>query len=511
MERKLETLGRYQLIRKLADGGMAELYLAKATGARGFEKTVVIKRIHAHLADAEPQLVERFFEEAHIVSRLNHPNIVQIFDCGESHGQPFLAMEYVDGSDLRSIATRTRLSDVLCARIIASVCEALEYAHSFRDPDTGQPLEIVHRDVSPDNILVSKTGAVKLTDFGIARMAGQVHRTKVGTITGKLSYMAPELLRGIEADRRSDVYSLGAVLYRVMTGKMPFEAVSDDDIIRAIVLEPLIPITRRRSDIPEALQRVVERALTKDRDARYPTVRAMQWDLEQFILSTGEPVGPLNVATLFGRSPESNDKWGVCPPPGILTAPRTVSIPKVSVEPVIGPLGGDTPPPRTRDEKRVPGRVPTRPEHPVAAVVERVVKGPLRELDDAPPSDETILLGRLIEEPSPSSTSLLDTLPVDGFLSETLSLPPPIAAETARREWRPWKRSDVALLALLALVASGVAFGKRLVSVLPLGQPRKEAPSAPPTGQRKQVAPQGPAAPSLPVLAAPWSTLAKVR
>ncbi|AKQ67578.1 Serine/threonine-protein kinase pkn6 [Myxococcus hansupus] len=291
-------IGKYQLVRKLASGGMAEVFLAKAAGPRGFEKTLVLKRILPHLAE-DPAFVEMFLGEARLAAQLEHPNIVQIFDFGEAEGSFFLAMELIDGPNLRKLVKRAAeeaLPPAFCAKVIAFAAEGLAYAHEFRDVETGEPLGLIHRDVSPDNILVSRQGAVKVVDFGIAKVAGQGHRTLTGVVKGKVAYMPPEQLQAKGMDRRVDVYALGVVLYELLTGKRPFDATTDVSVMQAILFESFIPVAQRRPDVPVALQQVLDKALAKDRERRYPDCRALQDDLERFVLSTGEPVGAYQIS-----------------------------------------------------------------------------------------------------------------------------------------------------------------------------------------------------------------------
>lgn len=172
----------------------------------------------------------------------------------------------------------------------------MAYAHEFRDVETGEPLGLIHRDVSPDNILVSRQGAVKVVDFGIAKVAGQGHRTLTGVVKGKVAYMPPEQLQAKAMDRRVDVYALGVVLYELLTGKRPFDATTDVSVMQAILFESFIPVSARRPDVPVALQQVLDKALAKDRERRYADCRALQDDLERFVLSTGEPVGAYQIA-----------------------------------------------------------------------------------------------------------------------------------------------------------------------------------------------------------------------
>ncbi|MBN1208846.1 MAG: serine/threonine protein kinase, partial [Myxococcaceae bacterium] len=304
-------LGKYQLVRKLATGGMAEVFLAKAVGPGGFEKTLVLKRILPHLAE-DPAFVEMFLGEAKLAAQLNHPNIVQIFDFGEADGEYFLAMEYIDGPNLRVLVKKARaagleLPPALCARLIASACEGLAFAHEFTDPETGQPLGLIHRDISPDNILVSRQGAVKVVDFGIAKAAGQSHKTQTGMVKGKLAYMPPEQVRAKALDRRVDVYALGVVLYELLTAQKPYDAPTDASLMQAILFEPQVPAAQHRPDLPEPLNRILDRALAKDREQRYPDCLALSAELEEFILSVGKPVTTQQIVQLVSQVSPSGD------------------------------------------------------------------------------------------------------------------------------------------------------------------------------------------------------------
>ena len=305
------NVGKYQLLHKLASGGMAEVFLAKAAGPQGFEKTLVVKRVLPHLVE-DPSFVEMFFSEARLAALLNHPNIVQIFDFGESGGTYFLAMEYIDGPNLRTLCKRAQAAGIplpvqLCAKMISLACEGLAYAHEFVDPGTGEPLGLVHRDISPDNLLVSSHGTLKVVDFGIAKAANQLHHTRSGIIKGKAAYMAPEQIQNKPLDARADVFSLGVVLYELLSGRKPFEAETDAGVIQAILYQPPVPMSARRADVPERLCHILERALVKDHDARYESCRELQADLEHYLYTTGEPVGTRHLAQLVAQLAPSHD------------------------------------------------------------------------------------------------------------------------------------------------------------------------------------------------------------
>ncbi len=321
------TVGKYQLVRRLAAGGMAEVYLAKAAGPQGFEKTLVVKRVLPHLAE-DPTFVEMFFSEARLAALLNHPNIVQIFDFGESDGAYFLAMEYIDGLNLRTLCKRahaagTLLPVQLCAKMLSLACEGLAYAHTFVDPGTGEPLRLVHRDISPDNILVSSHGALKVVDFGIAKAANQLHRTRTGIVKGKIAYMPPEQIQNKPLDARADIFALGVVLYELLSGQKPFDAESEVGMMQAILYQPPVPVAERRADVPQTVRTILERALAKERDERYGSCRELQADLERYLHTAGEPVGAWHIAQLVAQ----------------FTSPQAAALRK-GLEPVTPPRGG---------------------------------------------------------------------------------------------------------------------------------------------------------------------------
>ena len=285
-------LGRYELITRLATGGMAEVWLARSRGIKGFTKTIVLKTILPHFAD-NPDFVNMFINEALLASLLNHPNVVQIFDLGELDDMYYIAMEFVDGRTLRQVqralAKAKKITPPwLVLHVSMAVCEALEYAHNKCD-DNGEPLNIVHRDVTPENIMISFAGTAKVLDFGIAKASIAASETKAGTLKGKYAYMAPERIVGMKEgekpDRRSDLYSLGVVLYELLTGKRPFKADNELSLLRQIAEEDPIPPRQRASWVPPRLDEIVLRAMTRDPDLRYQTAADLREDLHEFLIS----------------------------------------------------------------------------------------------------------------------------------------------------------------------------------------------------------------------------------
>ncbi len=265
-------LGRYQLERLISRGGMGEIYLAYTEGPGGFRKDVVIKRIMPHLAQEE-EFVTRFIDEANIVVSLTHGNIVPVFDMGHVEGEYFIAMEYIAGRDLRDIVKRSALEGKtvppgIAVYLIAETCKGLAYAHKKADSD-GTPLGIIHRDVSPSNILVSREGVVKLTDFGIAKAVSRIGRSITGRLQGKFCYMSPEQASGKSVDLHTDIFSLGSVAYEVLTGTRPFEADSDLATLELVKTAEVTPPSTVLEGLPESIDEVVLKALAKAPEDRY--------------------------------------------------------------------------------------------------------------------------------------------------------------------------------------------------------------------------------------------------
>jgi serine/threonine protein kinase len=278
--------GPYQLLERVAVGGMAEVFRAKRTGVEGFEKVVAVKRILSHLSDNK-EFVDMFIDEAKMVAGLAHPNIAQIFDLGRHDKNYWIAMEYVHGRDLRTIIRRARERGLkipldISTFIVSKVCAALEYAHRKKD-DKGQPMLIVHRDISPQNILISFEGDVKLTDFGIAKAASKASTTDKGALRGKLLYMSPEQAWGKPMDKRSDVFSLGIVFYEMLTEQKPFLGTSETSILETVRECRVPPPTTINDKIPEKLERVVMKALERDPEVRYQDAGEMLRDLERVL------------------------------------------------------------------------------------------------------------------------------------------------------------------------------------------------------------------------------------
>jgi serine/threonine protein kinase len=315
------TYGPYRLVKKIAVGGMAEVFKAKRTGVEGFEKVVAVKRILPHLSDNK-EFVDMFIDEAKMVAGLAHPNIVQISDLGKLEKSYYIAMEYVHGRDLRSILRRAkdrglRLPLDLTVFIVSRVCSALEFAHRKKD-ERGRPMLIVHRDISPQNILISFEGEVKLTDFGIAKAATKARITDAGALRGKLLYMSPEQAWGKPMDRRSDLFSLGIVFYEMVTDQKPFLGSSEMSILEMVRECRVAPPSDVNPRIPERLEKVVMTALERDPDHRYQDAAEMYRDLDRVLHERQPPTA--NELTRFLELLFDEEERIDAPPPGAADA-----------------------------------------------------------------------------------------------------------------------------------------------------------------------------------------------
>jgi serine/threonine protein kinase len=312
------SLGKYQLVRRLAVGGMAEVYLASHAGPGGFRKDVAIKRILPVFADNR-DFVAMFLDEARLVARFNHPNLVHIFDFGQVDDAYFVAMEYVHGATLAKLLEVCRdrgktFPYAIAARVMNDVCGALQYAHTFTEAD-GTPLDLVHRDVNPQNIMVTYDGVVKVLDFGVAKAATNLVRTAGSTVKGKLAYASPEqITQEVPVDRRSDIFSLGITLFQLTTGKLPFSGVSSTELMAAVVQHPT-PDPRETHAMPDQLAMTIMTCLAKSPRQRHQSARALGSELEEFLKAQSMPTDNYALAA-FVRDlvPPSTGEVGITVP-----------------------------------------------------------------------------------------------------------------------------------------------------------------------------------------------------
>ena len=281
------TFGRYEFLKRLAGGGMGEVYLARQRGRDGFQKLLVIKTLLPHLCEDE-EFITMFKDEARVTAQLIHPNICQVFEFDQVGDTYYMAMEYLRGEDLRRLwkACETRgtpLRVPLICRVIADAAAGLDFAHSLRN-SAGEPYNIVHRDISPQNILVTFEGGVKVIDFGVAKAAGRAQHTRTGALKGKYSYMSPEQVSGAEIDGRSDIFALGTVLHELLTGRRLFKADSDMQTLARVREAKVPPPSQLNPQLPHGLDAIVLKALAKNPDDRYATAQEFRLALEDWLI-----------------------------------------------------------------------------------------------------------------------------------------------------------------------------------------------------------------------------------
>jgi serine/threonine protein kinase len=297
-------LGRYRLMQRLAQGGMATVYLARQEGPGGFDRPVAIKVVHSHLA-RERRFASMFLDEARLTGRLHHPNVCSVIEFGDQGGQLYLVMEYLHGETFQSALKRgwnggRVLPPETVARILCDAARGLHAAHELTDAQ-GRPFELVHRDISPQNLIVLYDGHTKLTDFGIARARGRLTDTTVGELKGKISFMSPEQLQGGVIDRRTDIWALGVVAWEALSGRRLFRTENEGATAINVISAAIPPPSAIVRDVPEALGAIVMRALERDVDARTPTAAALADQLEEYLYSRGRPHGAREVSAWMGE------------------------------------------------------------------------------------------------------------------------------------------------------------------------------------------------------------------
>jgi serine/threonine protein kinase len=357
-------IGKYRVVQFIGAGGMAEVWLCRRSGIGGFEKPVVIKRILPAYA-ADEDFVRMFLDEARVAAQLNHPNVVQVYDIDTIDGVPFIAMEYVQGPSFQAMLGRARKTGqtgvgiATAVRVVSDIAAGLDYAHNATDTD-GEPLGLVHRDISPHNILVSMDGTAKLLDFGVAKSRGRLSTTQVGTVKGKISHMAPEQATNQDLDHRADIYSLGVCLYEATTGRLPF--VGDNEVQR--LMQIVAGDFPRPSELvpgyPPELEQIVLAAMKRDREERTPTAHAMHEALELFAsqahLNTSHTSVKLKLTELFPRGEVAPAKGGLTPTPSsprpsftpgsaYRSPPRQLTDDEKAALAAAGIRTGNTPPP----------------------------------------------------------------------------------------------------------------------------------------------------------------------
>ncbi len=456
MPRDARDFGSYQLLAKLATGGMAEIYLARpqSTTIAGAKDVMVLKRILPHLAEDE-HFVQMFRDEADLASKLVHKNVCHVLSFGQFGGTWFIAMEYLHGVPLSRMMTRLSKSGKLLdyrvvAAIITQACEGLHAAHEARDSQ-GNLLGVVHRDVSPPNIMVTGDGFVKLLDFGIAKARGANSRTRTGTVKGKNAYMSPEQILGKPLDRRSDVFALAVVMYEMLAIRRLFHRDSDFLTFKAITEEPIPEIRERRPDIPAGMRAALLQAMARDPAGRFDTALAFGNAIKLSVASLGGPASPQELARLlftdFGDEMASRDE-----------------ILKAADDPNAAPISIQVPPPRV--PQATPPPIPALPA--TSGEMEQATSRTKR-ITEAPPVPSMI-----VHSPGTGRVQAIQAQSVD--LDKVLDLSDDMGADSwmaddgtnllASHRWRSLRNSAIAL-AVFAALGLGVFLLIQLVGSKP--------------------------------------------
>jgi serine/threonine-protein kinase len=292
---------RYRVIDRLASGGMAEVFVAESAGIEGFKKKVAIKRVLPHLSEKK-RFIAMFLDEARLSAHLSHSNVVQVFDIGIGDNTYFIVMEYVHGADLKQVIKFVRdqgkpFPIEAAIYICAKMCEGLAYAHELTD-EHGKLLHVVHRDISPPNVLCSEHGEIKIVDFGLAKASTQLEKSEAGIIKGKFSYLAPEAAHGQEVDARADVFAIGIMLWEMLAGRRLFQGQTDYETVKQVQVAKVPPITSLCPEADAHLESMMMRALARDRDQRYASARSFGHDLTRYLYKLGKPISAFDVAEL---------------------------------------------------------------------------------------------------------------------------------------------------------------------------------------------------------------------
>ncbi len=296
---------RYRVLDRLASGGMAEVFVAESAGIEGFKKRVAIKRVLPHLSEKK-RFISMFLDEARLSAQLSHSNCVQVFDIGVGDNAYFIVMEFVDGADLKGVIDYIKNSGKsfpveIAVLIAVKICEGLTYAHELASPD-GKPLHIVHRDMSPPNVLITKHGEVKIVDFGLAKASSQLEKSEPGIIKGKFSYLSPEAALGEDVDHRTDIFAVGIILWELLAGRRLFLGDTDFATVKQVQQSNVPKLRGIRDDVPEELDRIIARSLAKDPNQRYGSARDLGRDLTSFLYHYGKPVSAFDIAELVRGS-----------------------------------------------------------------------------------------------------------------------------------------------------------------------------------------------------------------
>jgi serine/threonine protein kinase len=296
-----DSAQRYRVVEKLESGGMAEVFRAESEGLQGFRKQVAIKRVLPHLS-SKKKFIQMFLDEARLSAQLSHSNCVQVFDIGVGDNAYFIVMEFVDGANLKSVVESLRKRHIEfpleCAVFIAlEICKGLSYAHELTD-SSGEPLHIVHRDISPPNVLLTKFGEIKIVDFGLAKANSQLEKSEPGIIKGKFSYLSPEAAMGQDVDARTDVFAVGIMLWELLAGQRLFLGDTDFQTVKKVQAAVVPDVMGLNKKVPADLAKIIAKSLARDPQQRYTTARELGIELSKFLFRFGTPVSTFDVAKL---------------------------------------------------------------------------------------------------------------------------------------------------------------------------------------------------------------------
>jgi len=302
---------RYKVLERIAAGGMAEVFRAESAGLEGFKKLVAIKRVLPHLSEKK-KFISMFLDEARLSAHLSHSNCVQVFDIGVGDNAYFIVMEYVDGADLKAVLETLKkqgreLPVEEAVFICIKICEGLCYAHELTDHE-GRPFAVVHRDVSPPNVLMTKYGEIKIVDFGLAKASSQLEKSEPGIIKGKFSYLSPEAALGKDVDHRTDIFAVGIILWEMLGGRRLFLGDTDFATVKLVQQAAIPPLTKINAKVTPELERIVGKALARDPAQRYQSARDLAVALNDFLYRYGKPVGSFKIQTLVQSTVRDKQK-----------------------------------------------------------------------------------------------------------------------------------------------------------------------------------------------------------
>ncbi len=461
---------RYRVIEKLASGGMAEVFRAESAGVEGFKKQVAIKRVLPHLSEKK-KFISMFLDEARLSAHLSHSNVAQVFDIGVGDNAFFIVMEYVDGADLKAVIETLRNSgrefplEEACF-IALKICEGLAYAHELLDPK-GRPLNIVHRDVSPPNVLITKYGEVKIVDFGLAKASSQLEKSEPGIIKGKFSYLSPEAAQGLEVDHRTDIFAVGIILWEMLAGRRLFLGESDYATVKQVQQAKVPSIRQFNRNVPPELESIIARSLARDPNERYQSARELGRALNHFLYRHGKAVGSFDIAALVASVVEKKQ------------AAKLQTSGSIISKLIEEALFEFTSLQAADDAAAAVDRIGNKKAAAGALGIEKFqsIRDWATELDPGPPSPRVaetftpklVEAGNLaaLEEDFPAAGTSLSSYPPPALSS----LPPPSASDGKRRadtdSLPPAKASSAKVYALAVLLALAVAAAAWQAGLIP--------------------------------------------